>query len=288
MSRGEDERGYIVKPVSDRPGRLRLAIIRIVPFASFAGLSALTAEDGTYPLAVLFGLGALVTGKRLLDRRGNQRRELKRRARTNAAELGRVAREDRIAAPQMKRLAALQEGVLESFELLPEEHQPLLFEDLLAVVDEVEASVLLARRRSALRRHLEAVDRRAILRRIRGLEKELKKIEEGSTLRASFETALESRRGELAVYDEVPRAIGLINAQLEGIESLLGNLRGELLAVDPSVTPLPLESRLMSLKHRVAYYRRSLEEVNRSTKRLAGDSSEVLASERAMRELPGR
>ena len=58
--------------------------------------------------------------------------------------------------------------------------------------------------------------------------------------------------------------------------------------MDPSVTPLPLESGLMSLKHRVTYYRRSLEEVNRSTKRLADDSSEVLASERAVRELPGR
>ena len=271
-----------------RPGRLRRAIFRIVPFASFAGLSALTALDGTYPLAVLFGIGALFAGKRLLDRRGNQRRELKRRARTNAAELSKVAREDRIAAPQMKRLAALQEGVLESFELLPEEHRPLLLEDLRAVVDEIEASVLPARRRSALRRHLEAVDRRAIVGRIRRLEEELKEIEKGSALRASFEAALESRRGELAVYDEIPRAIGLINAQLEGIESLLGNLRGELLAVDPSTTPLALESGLMSLKHRVAYFRRSLEEVNRSTEQLAAGSSEVLASERTMRELPGR
>jgi exonuclease VII small subunit len=271
-----------------RHGRLRRAIFRVTPFASFAGLSALTAVDGTYPLAVLFGIGALVTGKRLFDRRGNRRRELERRARTNAAELGRVAREDRIAAPQMKRLAALQEGVLESFELLPEEHRPLLFEDLRTVVDEVEASVLLARRRSALRRHLEAVKRRAIIRRIRGLEKELKEIEEGSALSASFEAALESRRGELAVYDEIPRAIGLINAQLEGIESLLGNLRGELLAVDPSTTPLALESGLMNLKHSVAYFRRSLEEVNRSTERLAAESPDVSASERTVRRLPGR
>ena len=271
-----------------RHGRLRRAIFRVTPFASFAGLSALTAVDGTYPLAVLFGIGALVTGKRLFDRRGNQRRELERRARTNAVELGKVAREDRIAAPQMKRLAALQEGVLESFELLPEEHRPLLFEDLRAVVDEVEASVLLAQRRSALRRHLEAVGRRAIVKRIRRLEKDLKEIEEGSALKASLQTALESRLGELAVHDEIPRAIGLINAQLEGIESLLGNLRGELLAVDPSTTPLALESGLMNLKHRVAYFRRSLEEVNRSTERLAADSPEVLASERTMRELPGR
>jgi hypothetical protein len=260
-----------------RHGGLRRAIFRVAPFASFAGLSALTVVDGTYPLAVLFGIGAWATGKRLLDRRGNQRRELKRRARENVAELGRVAREDRIAASQMKRLAALQEGVLESFELLPEEHRPLLFEDLRAIVDEAEASVLLARRRSALRRHLEAVNRRAIMKRIRGLEKELKEIEEESTLRASFEAALESRRGELAVYDEIPRAISLINAQLESIESLLSNLRGELLAVDPSTTPPALESRLVSLKHRVAYFRRSLEELNRSTERLAAGSPEVLA-----------
>ena len=252
------------------------------------GLSALSALDGVYPLAVLFGVGALAAGKRLLDRRGNQRRELKQWARANAAELGKVAREDRIAAAQMKRLAALQEGVLESFELLPEEHRPLLFEDLRAVVDEVEASVMLARRRSALRRHLEAVTRRAIVKRIRGLEKELKKIEEGSPLRASFEAALESRREELAVYDEIPQAIGLINGQLESIESLLGNLRGELLAVDPSITPLALEPKLVSLKDRVAYFRRSLEEVNRSTERLAADSPKVLAGERTTRELPGR
>jgi hypothetical protein len=274
--------------VGKRHERLRQTFTRVALFGSLAGLSTLSALDGVYPLAVLFGVGALATVKRLLDRRGNQRRELKQWARANAAELGRVARDDRIAAAQMKRLAALQEGVLESFELLPEEHRPLLFEDLRAVVDEVEASVKLARRRSALRRHLEAVNRRAIVRRIRGLEKELKKIEEGSPLRASFEAALESRRGELTVHDEIPRAIGLINGQLESIESLLGNLRGELLAVDPSITPLALESKLVSLKDRVAYFRRSLDEVNRSTEQLAADSPKVLAGGRGAQELPGR
>jgi hypothetical protein len=279
-----------VDTVAKRHERLRQTFTRVGLFGSLVGLSTLSALDGVYPLAVLFGVGALATIKRLLDRRGNQRRELKRWARANAAELDRVAREDRIAAPQMKRLAALQEGVLESFELLPEEHRPLLFEDLRAVVDEVEASVMLARRRSALRRHLEAVTRRAIAGRIRELEKELKKkkLEEGSPLRASFEAALESRRGELAVYDEIPRAIGLINGQLESIESLLGNLRGELLAVDPSITPLALESKLVSLKDRVAYFRRSLEEVNRSTEQLVVDSPKVLAGERTARRLPGR
>ena len=86
-----------------------------------------------------------------------------------------------------------------------------------AVVDEVEVSALLARRRSALRRHLAAVKRQATIRRIQGLEEEIEKIGEVSTLRASFAAALESRRGELATYDEIPQAIGLINAQPEGI-----------------------------------------------------------------------
>jgi hypothetical protein len=109
-----------VDTLARRHERLRQTITRVALFGSLVGLSALTAVDGIDPLTVLFGIGALVAGKRLLDRRGNQRRELKRRARANAKELDRVAREDRIAASQMKRLAALQEGVLESFELLPE------------------------------------------------------------------------------------------------------------------------------------------------------------------------
>lgn len=62
--------------VAKKDGRLRRAIFRIAPFASFAGLSALSAVDGINPLAVLFGIEALASGKRLLDRRGNQRREL--------------------------------------------------------------------------------------------------------------------------------------------------------------------------------------------------------------------
>ena len=86
------------------------------------------------------------------------------------------------------------------------------------VVDEVEVSALLARRRSAVRRHLAAVKRRAVIRRIRGLEEEIEKIEEGSTLRASFEAALESWRGKLATYDEIYQARGLINALPEGID----------------------------------------------------------------------
>lgn len=243
-------------------------LVRLAPFGSMAGFGALTFYEGVYPLAALFGVGAAVAGRRLLDRRGNARRELRRRARANAAELGRVGRMDGIAASQMKRLAGLQEGLLESWELLPEEYGPLLLEDLRTVVDEVEISARLARRRSALRRHLESVDRRSITGRIRELERELEGLEEGSALKASFEAALEGRRGELASHDEIPGAIGMINAQLEGIESLLGNLRGELLALDASPASLSAESGLVGLKQRISHFRRSLDEVKRNVDRL--------------------
>ena len=254
-------------------GGLPYHLLRLAPFGSMAGLGTLTALGGEYFLAVLFGLGATFAGRRLLDRRGNARKELKRRARTNAAELHRVARADGIAAPQMRRLAGLQEGLLESWELLPEEYGPLLLEDLYTVVDEVGAAALLARRRSALRRHLESVDLRDIVGRIQNLERELAELDKDSALRPSFEAALEGRRGELDIYNEIPRAIGMINAQLEGIESLLGNLRGELLALDASPTTISTESRLAGLKQRVAYFRRSLDEVKRSVNHLPDGSS---------------
>ena len=252
------------------------SLLRFAPLSSMAGLGALTFSAEAYPLTVLVGIGAIFAGKRLLDRRGNARRELWRRARANAAELMRVARTDSIAAPQMKRLAKLQEGLLESWEILPGEYGPLLLEDLYTVVGEVEVSAQLARRRSALRRHLESVDRRAIVGRIRELEREISGLEEGSALRASFEAALEGRRGELEAHEQIPGAIGMINAQLEGIESLLGNLRGELLALDASPAALSPESGLVGLKQRVAYFRRSLDEVKRSVDRLPDEITEPL------------
>ena len=246
-------------------------LTRLVPFGTMAGLGVLAASGGEYFLALLLGIGATVAGRRLLDRRRSARKELIRQVRVNAAELERVARQDWIAAPQMKRLAALQEGLLESWELLPEEYGPILLEDLYMIVDEVQTSARLARRRSALRRHLESVDRRAITGRIQDLERELEGLEQGSALRASFEAALEGRRGELVAYDEMPRAIGMINAQLEGIESLLGNLRGELLALDAS--PTAVEPGLIELKQRISYFRQSLDEVKRSVDRLPGGVS---------------
>ena len=252
-------------------------LLRFAPFGSMAGLGVMAASEGVYPLAAMLGIGAFISGRRLLDRRRNVRKELRRRARTNAAELGRVARMDSIAATQMKRIIALQDGFLESWELLPEEYGPLLLEDLYTVVDEVEDAAQLARRRSALRQHLDSVDRRAIVRRIRDLEREVATLEEDSVLRTSFGAALEGRRGELAVHDEIPRAIGLINAQLEGVESLLGNLRGELLALDASPAAISPESKLVGLKQRVAYFRQSLDEVKRSVDRLPSDSSDAFA-----------
>jgi len=262
--------------ISKRRASLRRNLYRLAPFGSMAGLGAAAAAGEVYPLAVLFGIGAVATGRRLLDRRRTERKELWCRARENARELGRVARSDKVATSQMRRLMGLQDGLLESWELLPEEYGPLLLEDLYTVVDEVEAAAQLARRRSALRRHLEAVDRGTIVGRIRDLEHEIKGLEEGSVLGRSFEAALEGRRGELAAYEEIPRAIGMINAQLEGVESLLGNLRAELLALDASPTSLSVESRLVELKQRVGYFRRSLDEVRRSVDRLPGDKFDGL------------
>ncbi len=243
-------------------------LIRLAPFGAFTGLGTVAFVTDAYSLAALLGVGAFFTGRRLLDREGNRRKELWRRARENVRELGRVAREDRIASPQMKRLVGLQEGLLESWELLPEDYGPLLDEDIFTIVGEVEGAARLARRRAALRRHLESVDRREISRRIEGLEKDLAELEEGSPLRAPFESALSGRRGELASCGEILNGISMINAQLEGAESLLSNLRGELLALDTGLSPGSLEPSLVHLKERVAYFRRSLDEVTRRVETL--------------------
>ena len=213
----------------------RRLIVRLAPFATFAGLGTFAALEASYVLAGLLGIGAIITGRRLLDRRENARKELLSRVRHNRWELGRVAREDRIAASQMKRLVALQDGLLENWELLPEECRPLLDEDIFTIVGEIEGAARLARRRAALRRHLESVDRDSIHGRIQELQNDLTRLEPESPMRAPFESALQGRRGELAGYHDVLGGISMINAQLESAESLLGNLRGELLALDDSI-----------------------------------------------------
>jgi len=243
-------------------------MVRLAPFASFAGIGAFAVFEAHYVIAGLLGIGAFVTGRRLLDRRENARRELLSRARHNRGELGRVAREDRVAATQMKRLVALQDGLLESWELLPEECRPLLDEDIFTIVGEIEAAARLARRRAALRRHLESVDRRSISGRIEELQKDLAQLEPGSPMRAPFESALQGRRGELAGYDDLLGGISMINAQLESAESLLGNLRGELLALDDSLVSGQQDPGLARLKERIAYFRRGLDEVTRRVETL--------------------
>jgi hypothetical protein len=243
-------------------------LMRLAPFGAFTGFGTLAFVGDAYSLAAILGIGAFVTGRRLFDREGNRRKELWRAVRENERELGRVAREDRIAAPQMKRLVSLQRGLLESWELLPEEYRPLLDEDVFSIVGEVEGAARLARRRAALRRHLESIDRREISRRIEGLERDLAELEEDSPLSAAFASALLGRRGELDSCKDILDGISMINAQLEGAESLLGNLRGELLALDTNLSPGSLEPGLVHLKERVAYFRRSLDEVTRSVETL--------------------
>lgn len=242
-------------------------LVRLVPPGAFAALGAGAVASEAELLALLAGAGFAATGGWFFRwvRRGDSRRQLSQAARENTRELGRVAREDRVAAPQMKRLVDLQAGLLESWELLPAEYGELLEEDLHTIVGEVRDAARLARRRGALRRHLEGVDRRKISRRIKGLERDLADLEPDSRMRAPFESALAGRRGELEGYDELLEDISVINAQLESAESTLGGLRGELLALDGSAAPpRALESDLARLKERVAYLRRSMDEVARS------------------------
>ena len=246
----------------------RRMMVRLAPFGTFAGLGAVVATTDAWLLAVPLGIAALFSGRRLLDRRENARRELLSRVRHNRGELVRVAREDRIAASQMKRLVALQDGLLESWELLPDECRPLLDEDIFTIVGEVEGAARLARRRGALRRHLESVDRRSITKRIKELQKDLARLESDSPMRAPFESALQGRRGELEGYADVLGGISMINAQLESAESLLGNLRGELLALDDSLISGPQDPGLARLKERIAYFRRGLDEVTRRVETL--------------------
>jgi len=254
--------------VDSRRNLSRRLMVRLAPFATFAGLGTFAALEASYVLAGLLGIGALATGRRLLDRRENARKELLSRVRQNRGELGRVAREDRIAASQMKRLVALQDGLLESWELLPDECRPFLGEDIFTIVGEVESAARLARRRAALRRHLECVDRRSISGRIKELQRDLARLEPDSPMRAPFESALQGRRGELAGYDDVLGGISMINAQLESAESLLGNLRGELLALDGSLVSGPQDPGLARLKERIALFRRGLDEVTRRVETL--------------------
>lgn len=261
---------------SGRSHQLSRHLSRLVLFGTLALLCVLAVADGAFFLAALLGIGTVFTGRRLLDRQGNRRRELWRWGRENARELSRVAREDRIAAPQMKRLERLQAGLLESWELLPEGYRPLLDEDVFTILGEVEGAARLARRRAALRQHLDSVDRLEISRRIESLEQDLAELEESSPLREPLESTLSGRRGELASSKGLLNGISIINAQLEDAESLLSSLRGELLALDTSLSPGSLDPGLAQLKSRVAYFRQSMDEMRRSVETLPAATTERL------------
>ena len=230
---------------------------------------SLVGSDPSYVLAGLFGTGAVYTGARLLDRRANRRKELRRRARENVRELIRVSRQDRTAAPQMKRICALQDGLLESWELLPEEYRPLLDEDVHAIFGEIEDAAMLARRTggaatasgergpsSDLAPHSGPGEGpRSVWTRIRPC---------GRRSRALWPAGARSS----PVTARCSTGVSMINAQLEGVESLLANLRGELLAMHGSVLHGPADPNLARLKEKVSYFREGLDEVTRHVETL--------------------
>ena len=86
-------------------------------------------------------------------------------------------------------------GLLESWELLPEGYRPLLDEDVFSILGEIEGAARLARRRTALRRHLDSVDRLEISSRIESLERDLSELEDDSLLACAVgERALREAR----------------------------------------------------------------------------------------------
>ncbi|AHY45379.1 Hypothetical Protein RradSPS_0096 [Rubrobacter radiotolerans] len=236
-------------------------LLRLAPLGAFTGLGTFAVLDSAYFLAGLCGLGAAYAGKRLFDREGNARRELRRRTRDNVALLREVSRRDRVARSQMERLEALQGGVIESWELMPEEHRSLLDDEIFTVLEEIGEAARLARRRAALRANVSGTDVGEIHARIADLEREVQSLPEGSSLRQTFEVTLAGRRDELSGYEEMLDGISLINAQLESAESLLSNLRGDLLTLDGGLSPALAGSGLARLKERVSLFKRSLDEV---------------------------
>lgn len=272
---------------------LSSVVYRFVPLGVFSGLGAFSlfgavTADVSFLWPALFGAGAAFAGNRVLDRAGNFRRRLRRAAGSNVESLRSVARFDRVAAPQMERMVSLQGGLLESWEMVSEDHREILDEDILTVLAEIEDAAKLARRRAAMRRHLATFDRaenpikdakrvvRNVLKgedfdwragrgevqgRIESLEREVESLPEGSALRATFENALAGRREELEGFRDMRNGISLINAQLEHAESLLASLRGDLLTLDMNRSPGVSGSDLARLKERVSLFKRSLDEV---------------------------
>ncbi|MGI8649043.1 MAG: hypothetical protein ACR2KW_01500 [Rubrobacter sp.] len=240
---------------------MKSTLYRFAPFTAFLGAGTLATFDAAYFLAAVCGAGAFFAGKRLLDRDGNARRELRRRSKENTALLKDVARRDRVAAPQMERMVALQSSVLESWDIMPEEYRSLLDDDIFTILEEIEGTARLSRRRTALRGHLANTNRGEIVARINSLERDIRGLPEDSTIRQTFETTLAGRRSELENCGEMLDGISLINAQLESAESLLSNLRGDFLTLDTSLSSDMTGAGLARLRERVSLFKRSLYEV---------------------------
>ena len=243
----------------------RRMMVRLAPFGTFAGLGAVVATTDAWLLAVPLGIAALFSGRRLLDRRENARRELLSRVRKTGG-IVRLAREDRDrgVADEARGVAGRALRELGSF---CQKSAADLDEDIFTI----------------RRRRLEGAARLAAGGRDQAAygsggpafhhqtHKDCRRIRApgvDSPMRAPFESALQGRRGELAGYDDVLGGISMINAQLESAESLLGNLRGELLALDDSLISGPQDPGLARLKERIAYFRRGLDEVTRRVETL--------------------
>jgi hypothetical protein len=247
-------------------GSLTVGLLKTVPFGLFTGLGYYAvAAPGDELVTLVAGLGMAATGRwavrGLRDR--DPARQLRRRAKENTGLLWNVAGEDRVAAAQMKRIAGVQRGILEGWELLPEQYRPLVDEDILAVLDEVEATARLARRRAALRRHLESMDGGKLHSRIEGLVRDLTGLGAGSPLRGFYESTLAERQGQVAVREDALRSIAEINAKIESVERLLSGLRGELLALDEGPEFSSPGAALARIKDQVACFRQGLDEVTR-------------------------
>ncbi|WP_273886675.1 hypothetical protein [Rubrobacter naiadicus] len=239
----------------------------LVPGGALAGEGLLSLVHPVADPAGVLSLAALLVGAgvpvaaRVLLSRGEEDRRMRRMLRRNARSLRKVAREDPVAAPQAGRILGLQKTLVESWENLPAEQREMLVGEVVPVVEEFGEATRLLRRRALLRRHLAALDPGGLQGRVRDLEQDISELPRGSGLRGSFEEALAGRREELAVREELLAGVSTLNARLEGFESLLGSLCGELLALDEGgVSGHP---DLARLRKRISYFRRSLDEIAR-------------------------
>ncbi|WP_273843839.1 hypothetical protein [Rubrobacter calidifluminis] len=252
----------------------------LVPVGALAGEGVLSlAHPGMDPtgvlsLAALFvGAGVPVAARAILSR-GDGERRMRRAIRRSARALGKVAREDPVAAPQAGRILRLQRTLVESWESLPAEQRAMLAGEVFSVVEEFGEATRLLRRRTLLRRHLQTLDREGLQGRVRNLERDISELPYDSGLREAFEETLAGRREEMAVREELLAGVSSLNARIEGFESLLGGLCGELLTLDEGVASGRPD--LARIKRRISYFRRSLDEITRQMDPASDSSMEPI------------